>query len=250
MLIDYGASVRMLRSARQDFTIIKKRNNREIITSGSKSQRFYEKNTLKLSKAGLSIFKDVRECFIKYLTEKGCQIEKVEKVYPARMRNKQYFDTLPVGATLYEIDICHAYWRIAFLEEIITENLYKRGINNQTKNIKLIRNMALASVFGEKTVIHFKEGKFIGEYSEDCSLIKQLYANVRHICYNLTGYIADQLCENNYVMYNVDGIITTPDRYEKIKSFLDDNNFFVKFAECIKIDERHIKTNKDELIYI
>lgn len=118
-------------------------------------------------------------------------------------------------------DVDHAYWKIAFLQGVITDKTYKKGLLLKDKALRLASLANLASqkeyrviengILTDKTVIFKNE-----------PILKKVYDNIRYACYEIMMRMAD-LLGDDFICYKTDCIYykDTADNREKVQSFLD-----------------------------
>jgi hypothetical protein len=83
---------------------------------------------------------------------------------PVNLKNKSYNQkNKTIG-----VDLNHAYWRVAYLKNYITESTYNRGL--ESDKFKQIRLSALSSLGRSKTYDVYKNGVFA--YQEKQKRIK------------------------------------------------------------------------------
>lgn len=101
-------------------------------------------------------------------------------------------------------DIDHAYWRIAFLEGIITEKTYKKGLLIKDKSLRL---SALANLSSSKEYQIIKNGVVTNKtiVIKHDPILQKVYNNIRYTCYEHMNNLADMLGED-FICYKTDCI--------------------------------------------
>ncbi len=138
------------------------------------------------------------------------------------------------GTTFYYVDISHCFWRIAYLKGYITKRLYESVLKQP--ELKTARNIALACIVASKWRKYVVNGVFRCEITEDRTLQRVIYDNIRFTCYNTMGMIASFI-EKNCIAYRTDGIMVDKVGLPKVKKLIRAQNFEYTVQECVKIDE-------------
>jgi len=119
---------------------------------------------------------------------------RLPKAYPV---NKTNHDFNRKRGNITGTDISNAYWRIAYLEGIITEKTYNRGLSNDLKELRLA---ALASLSQTKTYEIYHNGNPSGQYVHvKCDeQLDKVYKLIRYTCYGYMATIAEVLGNDFY----------------------------------------------------
>jgi hypothetical protein len=142
-------------------------------------------------------------------------------------------------------DVDHAYWRIAFLQGIISSKTYFKGLEIKDKSLRLA---ALANLASTKEYYIISEGQvtsktIILKYD---SLLHTLYNNIRFSCFEFMTEMAHML-NDNYICYKTDCIyyIDRPENREKVQQYLESKNMMWKqlYEPDMPIKEKPIGTN-------
>jgi len=125
-------------------------------------------------------------------------------------------------------DVDHAYWRIAFLQGIITEKTYKKGLEIKDKSLRLA---SLANLASTKEYYVIKEGKITDKtvVLKYDPILHKLYNNIRYSCYEMMMEMAKMLGDN-YICYKTDCIyyVDNPENRKMVHEYLDRNNMMWK----------------------
>lgn len=203
----------------------------------------------KMPPNGLRLIKLVKSCFTQYILAHLDDLILDEKTgqytFPAILRynssvydNRPLYESLPVGETVYLIDLKHAYWRIAYLKGYISEGLYLSHITSQES--KLYRNMALACTLAQRKRTYFNEnGEIAREIEEACIIYQTMYDNVRHTCYNAMGDVYREL-PGRVLSFRTDGVLVISDGLEKAKKMLYNRGFKCRIIQYRKQDNEYL----------
>jgi hypothetical protein len=245
-------TIQNLISLRQDFVVEQKRRNfivynkkRATYIFNEKSRKPHVKLDYSAKRLVVSLFGNVRKAAERYCVNNDFHIRPIERKHPAVRLNRIMWREMPVGTKFIHIDISHCYWRIAYLNGIISENLYK---GKDSPEMKIFRNMALACLTTAKSRRIYRRGKLILDVSEDNQMLKQIYENIRHIAYNFMGNLYERVSQHS-LGYRIDGIKVLPEKAAIIKRAMKKANFLFKEMECIKYDEQTYVTLDGEIKY-
>jgi hypothetical protein len=118
-------------------------------------------------------------------------------------------------------DIDHAYWRIAYLDGIITDKTYAKGLELKDKTLRLA---ALANLSSAKEYNIIKDGEVtkktvILKYDP---ILQKIYNNIRYSCYEHMSNIANMLGDD-FICYKTDCIYyrDTAKNREMVQVYLD-----------------------------
>lgn len=118
-------------------------------------------------------------------------------------------------------DVDHAYWRIAYLQGVINEKTYKKGLLLKDKSLRLA---SLANLSSQKEYVIIENGivtnKTITMKNEP--ILKKVYDNIRYACYQIMMNMADLLAED-FICYKTDCIYykDTEENRLKVQQYLD-----------------------------
>jgi len=202
-------------SLKKDFKIRESVNYAEIVNSNGEKVISTKNN--KFVK-GLYIFAMVKRDIKKYIEEHG-YITPYEEL-PVNCKNEK-FDETKVDSVI-GIDIDNAYWSVAHLKGYISENTYKKGLEN--KEFKPIRLSALSTLGKGKTYKVYKGGQY--KYDELFKADKELenfYLDIRYSTYGVLYEIANELGDDFY-SWKTDAIffVETPENKELVRKRLLD----------------------------
>jgi hypothetical protein len=176
------------------------------------------------------IFGNVAKCVNNYISQKEIKKRKAYPQVHESDRNKKYR-----GKKIAQTDINHAYWRIAFLQGIITENIYVSGLSVKEKSVKLA---ALSNISSDKVYRVVKLGKL----TDDLKIIKAdekkviLYNNIRNICFGHMMKLS-KLLGDDFLEYRVDCIYYV----DKIKNRNIVEDYLTKKGFSFKTKNKTIK---------
>jgi len=125
-------------------------------------------------------------------------------------------------------DVDHAYWRIAYLQGIISAKTYEKGLEIKDKALRLA---ALANLASTKEYYIIQDGKLtdktiILKYDP---ILHKLYNNIRYTCYEMMMEMANLLGED-YICYKTDCIyyVDTKENRKKVQEYLEAKNMMWK----------------------
>ena len=224
------------------FKIEKKRNEIIFVSNGKKIAKAESKNTISHAKKDetiniLSLFANVKKSINKYLIKNDFNIQKLDKKYDSTFTNRILFDSLPKGTQFYYLDVKHCYWRIAYLNGYISENYYKKILENP--DLKIYRNMALSCIIAPKSVEYYTNGELINVIEEDTSIYQTIYENIRYKAWNLFGSICfEKIGQEKTIGYYTDGIMVLSEDVPLVKAILTRNKLQYTITKCIKTNNR------------
>jgi hypothetical protein len=224
------------------FTIEKKRNEVIFVSNGKRIAKAESKNTISHIKDKettniLSLFANVKKSINKHLIVNGFDIDKIEKKYDSTFSNRLLFDSLPIGTSFYYLDVKHCYWRIAYLNGYISENYYKKILQNP--DLKIYRNMALSCIIAPKSVEYYEQGILMNVIEEDTTIYHTIYENIRFKAWNLFGSLCfEKIGKEKTIGYYTDGIMVLSDDVAKVKATLTRNKLQYTITKCIKTNNR------------
>lgn len=204
------------------FTIERKRNEVVFVSNGKRIAKAESKNTISHvnkdeTRNILSLFANVKKSINKHLLENSFDIDKIEKKYDSTFTNRLLFDSLPIGTQFDYIDVKHCYWRIAYLNGYISENYYKKILENP--DLKIYRNMALSCIIAPKSVEYYEDGLLVNVIEEDTSIYHTIYENIRFKAWNIFGSLCfEKIGQHNTIGYYTDGTIEVHNDHKAIIS--------------------------------
>lgn len=228
-----------------DFVITIKNGNRtiyhnnDVYITKKNDKRKYDKSTAKV------IFSRVKNAYDNYIERNKLNVPIIKKKHKPIKINRALLESLPVNKELHYIDLCHAYWRSAYLLGIIPGNLYKKYSDDE--KAKVLRNMALSVVVSDVKKIWYNNGIPVREISCDNSIYRQCYYNIRWKTYNIIGEIYKKN-PGHHVGYIVDGIITLPEFSRNVKKQINRYNYSFKTVKCYKKEDNSIELSNNKII--
>jgi hypothetical protein len=125
-------------------------------------------------------------------------------------------------------DLDHAFWRIAYVKNYISQRTYEYGLDDSAKALRL----ATISVLGrEKSFQEFNNGVFVKNvvYKERDERMQLVYEDVRHSCY-LMMYELCVLLGDDFESYKTDCVYyrDTPENRKIVHDYLDERNMLYK----------------------
>lgn len=138
-------------------------------------------------------------------------------------------------------DVDHAYWRIAYLQGVITEKTYKKGLELKRKDLRLA---ALANLASSKEYKIIKDGEITKKTKvlRYDPILHKVYNNIRFTCFEYMMEMAKMLGED-FICYKTDCIYykDTEQNRLMIQTYLDSNNL-----EWKQLVEPERPKNEDE----
>jgi len=162
-------------------------------------------------------------------------IESNSLVVPENRGSVVFFHDLGLDYDIDEkpiagIDLNHAYWRIAYLNKIISKDTYIRGLGEDSKALRL----ATISVLGREKVFYnyengFKTDSFIKQKLNP--ELRNVYDFVRLSCFNYMYELA-QILHDDFFCYKTDGIYFHDDpkgiNIKTVRSYFDSKKLTYK----------------------
>jgi hypothetical protein len=198
-----------------------------------------------LSKDILSLFSQVASSANRYIVKNNFTIPVIKQNNSPVFINHALYNSMAEGEMFLYIDINHCYWRIAYLQGIISEKFYKRVLKN--KNLKIYRNMALACLIATKSKSYYIKGEHKLTVTEVKQQHNQIYQNIRFTAYNLLGEVRNKIGDDNLIGYRTDAILCKKEVAKKVGYIIFKNNFTFKVLECAKIDDHHYQYGDSEI---
>lgn len=185
--------------------------------------------------AGMWVFRSVMSDVRVYIENK--RIRAKERL-PVNFWNSK-IDNVKGKITATDVD--HAYWRIAYLEGVISEKTYKKGLEIKDKSLRLA---ALANLSSSKEYQIISEGQVTNKtvtlrYDP---ILQKVYNNIRFTCYEHMMNMAN-LLGDDFICYKTDCIYyrDTKANREKVQIYLDSVGL-----EWKQLVERQKPTREDE----
>lgn len=128
-------------------------------------------------------------------------------------------------------DLNHAYWRIAYNLNIISEQTYMKGLNEDFKSVRLA---SLSTLGKEKKYQKIKNGEVIDDFyvyggEEE---LKKVYILIRLTCYRYMTQVK-KILGKDFLCYKTDCIyyIDNQENRKKVKMFFKEKNLLMKQLE-------------------
>lgn len=245
---DFKGYIKELKVSKSKFIIEKKRTVSSLLMGGkyfalSRNRNHIAKDENK--KEIISLFAQVAKSITKFIMNSGLMIEEIHQIHPSSGTSRMKYAKMKVGAEFYYVDVAHCFWRIAFLKGYITPKLYQNILNKP--ELKIYRNMALACIVASRSREYVEDGVTVLEVSEERTLFKMIYNNIRFTSYNVMGGIAEEV-ENNFIAYRTDGIMVTKPAVKKVGELLKEQGFDYTVTPCFKIDDGYYYFGKGKKI--
>ena len=176
---------------KRTFIVEKKRNVRcvyyrnKAVCMNKNPNAVTDKDKKKQNQNINNLFATVHKSINRYIVEQDFDVPKVKSNNSSTWSNREMWRELEAGETFYYIDVSHCFWRIAFLNGCISERVYKNIL--EKPDLKVFRNMALACIIAPRVREYYINGVRVNEISEDRSLHRRVYDNIRFTAYNLMG---------------------------------------------------------------
>ncbi len=227
---------------RQSFKKVEKNGKVSIIHNNKieyKYNRFKRPHTdIKIKNKIAVLFKSVRAAYNDYATQCGCDVVVPEKITSVRGLNTDLFKSFDVGQKFYYADINHAYFQVAYKMGMLPKKVYDKYKDNI--EIKMYRNIALATVLAPKTIEYYNEGRYMTTITECNEIYNKIYTKIRITTYNIIGELTN-LLGNRWISYNVDGICFTEDVLETVQAYFEKIDYSYKLLECEKLSETEFR---------
>lgn len=223
----------------RDFIVDHKRDTHGIIHMGKWTvvTRSVSKIKFSIKKSEIvSLFSRVTKSVNKHIVENDFFIEEIKQIHTSSKIDRIKYAEMKEGEIFFYVDVNHCFWRIAYLFGYLTPRLYNEVL--QKDKFKTYRNMALACIVAPRSRDYYINGVKIITITEDKTLHKRIYDNIRYASYNLMGDIFEYTKEY-CIGYRTDGImIKTIEAVEAVKDILSENNLDFTVVECKKVNDK------------
>lgn len=216
-------------------------NKQMVLLTKNENQKFGEDR--KKIQAIIHFFGQVQGGINRHLKKIGFQVEPLKKRYTSSKTDREKWGNMADGEVFYYIDVKHCFWRISYLNDYIGKNLYERVLEKE--DFKFARNMSLALIVAPRTRKYYKNGVLICEITEERTMYRIIYDNIRFEAYNLMGDCM-KIAKQHFIAYRTDGILLDKKALKRVCRFIDDNNLTYAIKECYKIDDRHYSVDGTE----
>lgn len=241
-----------LSKRKKNFTVERKRGERNVVLNGKRVAKLNRRNSIAYldkdeSKEILSLFASVKKSVNRKIKEKNFDIPVIKKKYNSVFANRPLFDSLPMGAEFYYVDVKHCYWRIAYLQGYITEYYYDKVL--EKPDLKLYRNMALSCIIAPKQKEYYIGGQKTHTITEEMSVYDTVYSNIRHYAWNIFGRLCfEKIGKDRCLGYFTDGIMVFGDDMKPVKTTLARHKLQHRIIRCEKVGHReYVNTDEGEV---
>lgn len=201
-------------------------------------RKFLFPSPLKKITQGVWIFRSVILDVRRFIEDK--RIREKEKLPVNHWNEKMRNYRGKITAT----DVDHAYWKIAFLQGVITDRTYKKGLEIKDKTLRLA---SLANLSSSKEYKIIKEGKITNEVVvlKYDPILHKIYNNIRYSCYEHMKIMSELLGED-FICYKTDCIYYKDTEYnrELIQTYLE--TVELEWKQLVE-PERPKKESKNEV---
>jgi hypothetical protein len=204
----------------------------EIIWDGRK---FLFPSPKKKMQDGMWVFRSVLNDVKDYIFDK--RIKSKERL-PVNFWNP---DKGNVRCKVTATDVDHAYWRIAYLNGIISKKTYEKGLLIKDKSLRLA---SLANLSSAKEYQIIKDGiitekTVVMKYDP---ILQKVYNNIRYTCYEHMIVMAD-LLGDDFICYKTDCIYyrDTKENKKIVQDYLDSVN--LEWKQLVEVE----KPKKEDL---
>jgi len=231
--IELGKRVRILRKRQRATAYI---SGKKIHYNGDKMQKTLKVKTKRELMSSISVFGNIMKNINKYLKSVGLEVNEIGSKSTGVFVNYQAISKITNNEKLIQIDIDHAYWRIAYKLGYIGEKTY---LNYLDKKYKLLRNIGLASIISPMILEIYEYRTLQLQITENRDIYNTIYKNIRHTCYNILDEITNSIGKENVISYRVDGVIVKEKYAKKVIEILIKKDYGYKIKELKKHDEKH-----------
>lgn len=191
--------------------------------------RFQGEKINKKTQTGLFLFGMVKKDARAYCA--GRKRVQVPKRYPTNETNYEY---TYLRSGLAATDLNAAYWRIAYLHGIISENTYNHGMKGDHKVTRLA---ALASMGVSKEYYIIKDGKITNKIVkvQGDEMLDACYRKIRYECYKMMQACKMMLGKEFYA-YRTDCIYyhDTQANRKRVQEFFEEQGMDCKHLRKVK----------------
>lgn len=181
---------------------------------------------------GMWVFRSVNNDVQNYID--GKKIRAKESIPVNHWNPKNRRARFKITAT----DVDHAYWRIAYLQGIITEKTYEKGLLIKDKALRLA---ALANLGSAKEYQIIKNGVITDEtiILKYNPILHKVYNNIRFTCFEHMMKLADMLGDD-FLCYKTDCIYyrDTEENKKMVQDYLD--SVSLQWKQLVSVDKPKI----------
>jgi hypothetical protein len=146
----------------------------------------------------------------------------------ATVYNVTYDDSV---GTLTGTDLNHAFWRIAYIKNYISNKTYERGLDENCKGIKALRLSTLSILGREKWFDKYVNGVFVSKIitQELDPVLRSVYDDIRYSCYYMM-YELSQMLGDDFDCWKTDCIYyrDTPENRKMVTSYFEEREMLYK----------------------
>lgn len=158
--------------------------------------------------------------------------KQVQFVGYSRNKNKESWEKIKVGDRFWNIDLSSAYWQMGFRLGYITNNIFKKYLNQD--DYKQAKRLCFTFLARTNSKRYFFNNE---EYTIQCdnSIEQNIYDNVRNELYNVIAN-CKVLSQDFCLEHNIDGItVFSPEKKAEVIEYLNSQNLLFKINEGVKI---------------
>lgn len=210
--------IKRLKSRKAHFYVYRSSESVQVIFNQVKFFFRVKSDNRRFPNSKLFLFQHVKRDAVKWVKKHRGQI-----LYPPIQESIYYnLDYDFSKGELVGIDLNHAYWRIAFLQEIISKATYENGLDDDCKAIRL----AALAILGRKRYVDEFKGKEVKNTSMLIDYgdrdLRRVYKYIRFYCYTIMKNIADIL-KDDFESYKVDCLYirNTEDNIRFVSNYLE-----------------------------
>lgn len=231
------------------FVLDSKRDSNILINKSIKlfavSKKQVDKQDKKLQSEILSLFGQVKKNINKYIVSNDFNINRIPQNCSSVNRDTINFKSMDIGQEFSYIDINHCFWRIAYIQGIISKKLYESIL--EKPHLKKFRNMSLSCIIAPRERTYFKNGIEQITITEDTSIYEAIYDNIRFFSYNLCGEIKNRIPKDTFLSHRTDAILCLTKSERLVIDIIEEHNLSCKVIKCKKIDEKTYLYNEQDV---
>jgi hypothetical protein len=239
---DFNVVKNTLINNKETFSIEKKANKRSVFIANQRRGMLYTSEKLVREhfshKTNLRVIPEVHKQIDSYILRQNMIIEEIPKDYTSMKRDSKAFKDIEPGTRLMNVDIRHAYWRMALNLGYINREVYNKYVH---PDFKLTRNIALSTLASRQEREIYVNGEF--QYNIECfnAMRQTIYKNICRSTCNLTGELHELLGDASFG-YRIDGVLVV--RNDEVINFCTDyfrkNKVLSEVKVIEKVDDRTI----------
>lgn len=164
---------------------------------------------------------------------------KEKKRLPVNLWNQNLIE---YNGQITATDVNHAYWRIAYLQGVISKKTYEKGLTIQSKDLRLAALANLASMKEYQIIENglLTEKTKVLKYDP---IMKRVYNNIRFSCYEHMINMS-KLLNEDFICYKTDCIyyIDNYNNRKLVHKYLDVNN--LEYKQLVEIEITDVNEKK------